>query len=63
VSRLLRRTALEPGGSVRGEVWMPSWPLRHVVSMAAAAPPDYQVTLHTPSELGGQQVMFSVAIR
>jgi hypothetical protein len=72
--RVLRRAALEPGGSVRGEVWMPAWPLRRaiqyahsrdahlsIITAATYSPADYQVTVHMPRELGGQNVKFSVA--
>jgi len=69
LGRLLRRTELAPGRSVRGEVWVPAWSLREAIRLtptrvASAAPgADCQVTLHTPRELGGQEVEFAVASR
>ena len=68
LGRLLRRTEVEPGGSVHGEVWVPAWALREAIRLtptrvASAAGADCQVTLHTPRELGGQEVEFAVATR
>lgn len=73
---MLHRIELPPGCSVRGEVWMPAWPLRKAIGYTppeddhlgitaapAHAPADYQVSLHAPRELGGQKVEFSVAVR
>ena len=44
---------------------MPSWLLPKAIALTSitTAAGDYQVTLHSPSELGGQEVGFSVAVR
>jgi len=69
---LLPRTTLAPGAIVRGELWMPVWPLRKAVgsgspesswSITAApahAPADCGLTLRTPAALGGQGIEYSV---
>src|SRR5262245_4193172 len=72
--RLLQWTKLPPGGTVRGEVWLPAWPVCRVAGMGPSdedhlsitsrkqlPPGDHQLTLHTPRELGGEEIEFSVA--
>lgn len=73
-SRVLRRTTLAPGESVRGDLWLPTWPVSRAVGPApsesgdlsitakpARARSDHALTLRTPDALGGQEIEFSVA--
>jgi hypothetical protein len=71
---LLARTELAPGQSVRGELWLPAWPLRRMVdadtqpdhgssitATPARAASDHALTLRTPDGLGGQEIDYSIA--
>jgi len=69
---LLARTELAPGQSLRGEVWLPAWPVRRVTEPEASgenpsitagparARSDHGLTLRTPDALGGQEIEYSV---
>jgi hypothetical protein len=76
LARLLSRTELAPGESLRGEVWFPAWPLRRAIdadtppeyhdSISTApgpprAPSDHALTLRTPEALGGQEIDYSIS--
>ena len=72
--RLLRVTELAPGATVRGELWMPAWPVKHAVGPEKMAndpsitlpkqhAATYQgLTLHVPAEVGGQEFDYSIAV-
>jgi len=73
MGELLQRTELQPGQSVRGEVWFPAKPLRRLLGSSpspghgiTAAPPrapsDHALTLRTPEALGGQEIVYSIAM-
>jgi len=69
---LLPHTTLAPGASVRGELWLPAWPVYKAVGSApsendlsitaapARAPADHEITLRTPDALGAQEIEYSV---
>ena len=73
LTRLLQRTTLGPGESVRGEVWLPAKPVTQamghvsqpndmsITAVSSRTLPDHGLTLRTPIELGGQEIEFSVA--
>jgi hypothetical protein len=69
---LLRVTDLAPGATVRGELWLPAWPVSHAlgpeepVDDGITAPKPHAVTyqgltLRVPPVVGGQEFDYSIA--
>jgi hypothetical protein len=71
---LLRRTELAPGESVRGELWLPAWPVLRALGpersedsfdiTATHTRPSagFGLTLHAPASLGAQSIVYSLRL-
>ena len=69
---LLRATDLAPGATVRGEIWMPAWPVRKaagpeeptddqsITAPKKHVPAFHDLTVRVPAAVGGQEFEYSI---